>query len=558
MNISRIIVSALLAMMAAAFVLVIAAQPADGGMVPMDTEGVVELADGWSYQEADGEQTPLTLPADKDLPAGTVMRVSRSGDTLPNGENTLCIRTSQQTLQVLVGDEVIYDYGAPETRPFGKSPGSAWHLIRLPKNIQGQRITLQFSSPYAEFSGHLNSVMIGTKAACLIFLFKQSAVSFLVCIFIGLTGLILIAVHLFVGKKVIQMPGLLYLGLFAVLIAVWSMTETRMVELLWPNAFGIYLITFLSLALVPIPFLLFLKAIITPKRGWLLDGLCGLLLINAVVCVILQIADILDLFETLRATHVLLLLTVIVGLGVLVEEAVRYKNKNLRALLLWLVVLSGCALLDMVRFYAGNYTDNAFGVRIGLLIFIIGMSVTVLQRMLHMVTLGMESETYERLAKTDMLTQCGNRRAFDAAVEELPLEKEKKPTILLMLDLNDFKQINDRYGHSAGDQVLASCGRILRKSCGESGQCFRIGGDEFVVLFQHHTAQEVEACIEDAQRRLADYNAGHVPQWTIAYGYAVFDPLQDQDAYSLLNRADQAMYRHKRALREAVEKSVLT
>ena len=79
-----------------------------------------------------------------------------------------------------------------------------------------------------------------------------------------------------------------------------------------------------------------------------------------------------------------------------------------------------------------------------------------------------------------------------------------------------------------------------------------------MVLFQHHTSQEVEACIEDAQRRLADYNAGHVPQWTIAYGYAVFDPSQDQDAYSLLNRADQAMYRHKRALREAAEKSVLT
>ena len=89
-----------------------------------------------------------------------------------------------------------------------------------------------------------------------------------------------------------------------------------------------------------------------------------------------------------------------------------------------------------------------------------------------------------RLALTDPLTNLGNHRHFHERLQrELALAEEKsQPLSLCLVDIDDFKRINDRFGHPAGDGVLGQVGKRLR----QGGEAFRLGGDEFAVLMPAH------------------------------------------------------------------------
>jgi diguanylate cyclase (GGDEF)-like protein/PAS domain S-box-containing protein len=87
----------------------------------------------------------------------------------------------------------------------------------------------------------------------------------------------------------------------------------------------------------------------------------------------------------------------------------------------------------------------------------------------------------EHLAYHDGLTGLGNRRAFDRQLKRLV--SEGQPCALILLDLDDFKQVNDRHGHPAGDALLQQVAACLTRVTQDEGAAFRIGGDEFGLLF---------------------------------------------------------------------------
>ena len=156
----------------------------------------------------------------------------------------------------------------------------------------------------------------------------------------------------------------------------------------------------------------------------------------------------------------------------------------------------------------------------------------------------------QRLATTDVLTQSSNRRHFfDCARQAFDKAREEgEPLSFLLLDIDDFKQINDSYGHQEGDQVLqriADSGKaVLRR-----GDLFgRIGGEEFAAVFPGCTAQVAEQIAERLQREIQRLSFSHGQQ---VYGVTVSQGLTglgDGDASldALFARADAAMYQAKR------------
>ena len=91
----------------------------------------------------------------------------------------------------------------------------------------------------------------------------------------------------------------------------------------------------------------------------------------------------------------------------------------------------------------------------------------------------------ERLTETDELTGAGNRRAFERILAETltGARSERRIVTLMVFDIDNFKTYNDRYGHEAGDQVLRETVELLRCTIRRGDHVFRIGGDEFVVIF---------------------------------------------------------------------------
>lgn len=141
---------------------------------------------------------------------------------------------------------------------------------------------------------------------------------------------------------------------------------------------------------------------------------------------------------------------------------------------------------------------------------------------------------------TDALTGLRNRRSYDSRLARL-----RRPVTLLMMDVNRFKEVNDHYGHQRGDQVLQTIARAMHQAYGREGQCYRIGGDEFCVIFDGDRTQ-AQARTEQFKTLLAAEREKLPCLPDVAVGMTPFDPAET-DAGSAIKRADREMYENKTA-----------
>lgn len=156
-------------------------------------------------------------------------------------------------------------------------------------------------------------------------------------------------------------------------------------------------------------------------------------------------------------------------------------------------------------------------------------------------------------AMSDELTGLANRRSLAAAIEHAlaVAARSQRPFAVVMVDLDHFKLINDRFGHSAGDAALVQFAARLRTSLRAQDQPFRYGGEEFIVLLHDADATGATLLAERLRQHVATPPDGTTPAISASLGVAVWQPGDSAD--SLLARADQALYRAKASGRNRVE-----
>jgi len=160
-----------------------------------------------------------------------------------------------------------------------------------------------------------------------------------------------------------------------------------------------------------------------------------------------------------------------------------------------------------------------------------------------------QMRTIERLSRIDQLTDIPNRRSFD---ERLQMEwkraiREKTPISLIMIDIDNFKRINDTYGHPQGDIVLQTIAKILPQSFRRPGDiASRWGGEEFTVLLPNTTlsgalevAEKIRECVENENIPCDDNTTIKV---TISIGVNSIVPDRDSHTKDLITDADKALY----------------
>lgn len=166
------------------------------------------------------------------------------------------------------------------------------------------------------------------------------------------------------------------------------------------------------------------------------------------------------------------------------------------------------------------------------------------------------SKRYRKMAEFDQLTGISNRYHFteQAQREIAHCIRAQRPVALILFDLDHFKQINDRFGHAAGDwtlqQVVLSCRNFIRHS-----DIFgRIGGEEFVILLTDCTAEQAVMLADICRTALADIDtSGYQPKFKVTASFGISDSQQaGYDLSALLAAADAAMYQAKQQGRNQV------
>ncbi|HEY0024334.1 MAG TPA: GGDEF domain-containing protein [Longimicrobium sp.] len=155
-------------------------------------------------------------------------------------------------------------------------------------------------------------------------------------------------------------------------------------------------------------------------------------------------------------------------------------------------------------------------------------------------------------AVRDPLTGAFNRRRMDRVLRAAAARGEAAS--LLVMDIDHFKQVNDRFGHAGGDEVLVAVASVLAREAG--GDLFRFGGEEFAVLLPGAAAQNALREAERLRRAVAEGEAGRGGRVTMSIGVAALRRGDTCDTW--LNRADAALYEAKRLGRDRVAQAAET
>jgi diguanylate cyclase (GGDEF)-like protein len=161
----------------------------------------------------------------------------------------------------------------------------------------------------------------------------------------------------------------------------------------------------------------------------------------------------------------------------------------------------------------------------------------------------------ELLARTDPLTGLLNRRAFTDIASGLwnTAQRNGRPLSLILLDLDHFKSINDRYGHAVGDLALRETAQVLANECRQGDLAARWGGEEFMMLLPETTLEQARTLAERLRRQIAGETimAGRVPV-TVRASFGVVDAVMAASLEELMHEADRRLYRAKQGGRDRV------
>ncbi len=244
----------------------------------------------------------------------------------------------------------------------------------------------------------------------------------------------------------------------------------------------------------------------------------------------------------------------VVILAIVIKQA--QASKEAKIMLSLISVFGAILIFDVLRsnVTAGPLLEFPYLSPYGLLVFILGFALILLNRQIRL--LG-EMEQLFIMATRDRLTGTATRAHLEnvLSMEINKAIRYHRPLTIIMADLDDFKRVNDRFGHPAGDIVLKDFGRLLRsllRSCDLAG---RFGGEEFVIILPETTkrgAAIVAHRIQTQQERSSHLIQGKVVTITASLGVAEMGPGLE-DGGQLISAADQALYQAKRGGKNRVE-----
>lgn len=485
--------------------------------------------------------------------------------TLPVGDwnDPVLFITSMNLIgQVYLGDKLIYQYGEFDAQGKGSFAGWPWHMIDLPDDAAGQLLTFRFYSYYTSI-GLWGQVQVMERSDVLNQVIHDSAQD------LGVSALVLVLAILATIFALIgpQRQGFGAIALFAYASGLMLLAETPARQLISDGALGWDMLRAGSYYTLPVALGLLLSNWLEGRAKHWITRLWVTHLLYLVFAMGLVLLGVISLSLTFPIFDVMLAISLPVML-VLALMRFQWLNVEQRLLVVSFTFFAPLLLADMAVAH-GFVAWRSVPLSYGTLAFTVANAAIFLWHYRHtQQQLALANETLEQqvasrtadldrlvqeldsLSRKDPLTGLHNRRHFDSAFEH-QCQRVRQPTSqlsVLMLDVDYFKQINDDFGHDAGDAVLVDIAQLLRQHLRDLDVICRFGGEEFVALLPATSRTVAESRAKALLISISKAAFAHqgIPlrQITLSCGIATY-PDHTQDPKTLLRLADEALYQAK-------------
>ena len=499
------------------------------------------LAEGWT----DAAGAAVTLPDFPDHRSGAVctytLRLPEDGP--PPRAPVLWFTARYLNARfyldgVPLGESLARPAGAADTQ------GTVFTLLPLPADYAGRELKIEVELLLGErVSYEVPAPHLGSRGGIVSAILRGGLPSVLVDVFIFCFSVILLLFGLQRGP-VRQERTFLYTGLFALCFALYSLCTSNVLHLVCTDSYFIYVFEFLLLALLPIPLAAAFAERCRPPYRQLLRADLALLTGNLFLQAGLHFLTPLEVRSTVFLTHS----AMVVSLAVMVPSLLRgWDGRSRRQMaVIFSPVLAG-ALADLALFYGTRYFRDSFWVKIGVMVFILLQTYSLVRDYLEHYESDLKADVYRRMAYVDALTGLGNRASFERRIAELERELPALASLwCVSADVNSLKQVNDTRGHAAGDELIRGAADLLRGALSPACSVYRTGGDEFVAFLTDQPEEAVRRRLDRVVRAQEAYRQTHGIDLSIALGCDRFRFDGADTVSELISRADARMYEEKR------------
>jgi diguanylate cyclase (GGDEF)-like protein len=512
------------------------------------SDPVYALEDAWLLRVDGGKEEQITLPMKfYDAQAEYSIRHVLRGQEGPKSAPGIKIFSYYMAFDIYLNDELLYSYPEFELM-FSKTMGSSYHFIRLPEDYAGKELRIDFSFMLKDSVGYLlEAPLFGSKASMLNEMLMRDLPILLIDIFTLVIGIAMLGIYCFfrLRKRYERNMTAFFTAVFAIIFGIYSLAEADFMHYTVQNSYLLYQLTFSLLSLIAVPLLVIFKENVSNRFNRLIICNIYLVFINFFVQTALNYLGILDYREMLPVTHVIQLVSVMVGLYCLVRTGPEESQGRKRMLYSTVPLFVG-ALIDLTGQYVEINKYNSLFFQIGVIIFILVQMVYFARSYAILYRNLVQNELYRRMAFIDLLTGLGNRNAYERHLAELKedLDDGEQALWCFVADINNLKVTNDTYGHTVGDQLIVDTSNIIVSAFPkEKSMAFRIGGDEFVIFIRDAEKNSIDRIVENIQANISEYNKHHKIVIDVAFGYAEYD--KEESLTGFVARADELMYQHK-------------
>lgn len=444
-------------------------------------------------------------------------------------------RSSNKKVKVYVNDEEIYEHG-DDAVLFPLSEWT-WHVVEVKKEYFGKE--LRIVSNVHEID---NIYLSKDKSDILGRVILNEMPSIVVSIVLIFISVMLIFVWL-LTKNILKSNKVLYLFILSFLVSIGFIINTRIIRLIVENYDLLNGISCEIIMLIPMAIILHYLGDEDNRLPVIVEILP---IVNFIVCNFLYLRGTLNFLQVLSITNGFLIVeAVIFSVNYLYRIIIRQEKERKKADI-GFIIMGGFIIFDIVKYNFIESSDYFTISRIGILFYITTLAYDVLVEILQLFIVGKNAEIYRQLAYNDILTGLLNRFAFEEDMEKInKFHYKYKDTLLIMIDINNLKFVNDTMGHEEGDKYIIRNIKYIQEKVKSRGCIYRIGGDEFAIIALKQDMQELQEIFKDMENEMIKDSK----KINFAYGFAAFDESLDENIHDTLKRADKVMYNKKNRIK---------
>lgn len=475
-------------------------------------------------------------------------------------------------INIYLDDEQIYTYGK-DVAEKGDMTGAGYFFVNIPVDYAGKTLTIHLDVCENDETTLISGGKIQKGTTIVREFIRSNFFEIILIGFIAVFVVLCLAGYIMNASLKRESRILLYMCLLFTSVGTWlfcykglSVSIDDRYEL-WS------FIEYITLYLTPLCMLLFVTAIIIKRKAQIpVYIMVGVHVVYTVFVLIMHFNNIRHIEQFLTSFHLIGCVSVVVILVCMVinfRDILRRRRirkevgyRELYVFVIGIVLTVVLVGFDIARYNIVRYlidkTEARFGaVTIAVVCLIITMLITYISMLTSRHNESVERMLLERLAYVDTLTQIPNRARCEDEINNLDNKMSEgiDEAAIIFLDLNDFKSINDTYGHSMGDDALKEFADIISKSFEGKAFVGRMSGDEFIIIFRNTSRKVIDKYMDKFEKNIAKCRMTSNKSYKIstAYGIAYREKNHNVSGWDLYKEADSNMYDMKEQMKKERE-----